>query len=64
MREKSGAGFDIGVDGCVNLSTVPQIVKAGANYLIAGSSVFGSGKIGENIKNLRDCAGYPERRER
>jgi ribulose-phosphate 3-epimerase len=56
MREKSGTRFDIGVDGSVNASTIPKIVQAGANYLIAGSSVFSKGTVGENIRNLRTLA--------
>jgi ribulose-phosphate 3-epimerase len=56
MRTKSGARFDIGVDGSVNEDTIPKIVGAGANYLIAGSSVFSRGPVGENIRNLRVLA--------
>jgi ribulose-phosphate 3-epimerase len=52
LRERSGAEFDIGVDGAVGVKTVPSIVGAGANYLIAGSSVFG-GNIVENVKALK-----------
>lgn len=56
MRAKRGLSFDIGVDGSVNMSTVPKIVQAGANYLVAGSSVFSNGKIEENIKELKALA--------
>jgi ribulose-phosphate 3-epimerase len=52
LREKHEAGFDIGVDGCVNSETVPAIARAGGNYLIAGSSVF-NGDITENVKSLK-----------
>jgi len=31
---------DIEVDGGINLETAPQVVKAGANVLVAGSAVF------------------------
>jgi ribulose-phosphate 3-epimerase len=53
LRESSGARFDIGVDGSVNRETVPQIAAAGANLLIAGSSVF-KGDIARNIRELQD----------
>jgi ribulose-phosphate 3-epimerase len=53
LRERAGAHFDIGVDGCVNSETVPDIVRAGGNYLIAGSSVFG-GDIDANVKTLKE----------
>ena len=52
LRERHGAQFDIGVDGCVNIKTVPDIVRAGGTYLIAGSSVF-SGNIAENVQTLK-----------
>lgn len=51
LREQHGGTFDIGVDGGVTVATVPRIVAAGANYLIAGSGVF-SGDIGENMRAL------------
>lgn len=31
---------DIEVDGGINLKTAPQVVKAGANVLVAGSAIF------------------------
>jgi ribulose-phosphate 3-epimerase len=52
LREEQGAAFDIGVDGSVNRETTPGIVRAGCNYLIAGSSVF-KGDIAKNIEDLR-----------
>lgn len=55
LRAKFGFKFDIGVDGAVNIKSVPEIVKAGANYLIAGSSIF-NGNIIENIKTLKEIA--------
>lgn len=56
LREEHGARFDIGVDGCVGADTIPDIVKAGANYLIAGSSVFNGKDIKKNISALRELA--------
>ncbi|MFW6139327.1 MAG: hypothetical protein ACOC7U_09150, partial [Spirochaetota bacterium] len=56
MRSYYQARFDIGVDGAVGLETVPEIVKAGANYLIAGSSVFNKSDTGKNIQKLRKLA--------
>jgi len=55
MREETRASFDIGVDGAVNNDTAPDIVKAGANYLIAGSSVF-TADIAASMKKLRSSA--------
>jgi ribulose-phosphate 3-epimerase len=53
LREEHDARFDIGVDGSVNADTTPGIVRAGCNYLIAGSSVY-RGDIGKNIRSLRE----------
>ena len=41
----------IGVDGGINLKTIGQVVRAGANELICGEAVF-SGDIVKNIKSL------------
>ena len=57
LRERYGASYDIGVDGCVNEQTVRQIVEAGANYLIAGSGVFNKKRpIADNIRALMEIA--------
>jgi ribulose-phosphate 3-epimerase len=56
MREDSGARFDIGVDGGVNDGTVPCLVRAGVNYLIAGSAVFGDQAIAENVSRIKVLA--------
>jgi ribulose-phosphate 3-epimerase len=45
---------DIEVDGGVDVETAPRCVEAGANVLIAGTSVFGpGGTIAEHIAALR-----------
>ena len=33
---------DLEVDGGINVSTVAEVVSAGANVLVAGSSIFNS----------------------
>ena len=43
----------IEVDGGVDNSNIAEIVKCGANVIVAGSAVFKDGKIEENIKRLR-----------
>jgi ribulose-phosphate 3-epimerase len=44
----------IEVDGGVNPLNIKQIVEAGANVIVAGSSVFKDNKIEDNIKNLKE----------
>lgn len=52
-QEKQMYTLPIEVDGGVNLETVSSVVQAGANVLIAGSSVFNDKPIQENIDALR-----------
>lgn len=44
---------DIQVDGGLNESTAPEAIKAGANVIVAGSSVFGAKDYAGAIKKLR-----------
>jgi ribulose-phosphate 3-epimerase len=44
------------VDGGVDLETVTDIVKAGAELLVAGSAVFGHGDIRANASKLLESA--------
>lgn len=46
----------IQVDGGVNMETVPALVAAGANRLIAGSAIFNSDDAGEAYKALYNMA--------
>ena len=43
----------IEVDGGINAETAPQVVAAGADVLVAGSAVFGSGDYAQAIERLR-----------
>ncbi len=43
----------IEVDGGINSQNAPLVKQAGANVLVAGSSVFGASDMAEAIKNLR-----------
>lgn len=51
----SGRSIDLEIDGGVNPGTARQAIKAGANVLVAGTSVFkdGPGGYAANIKSLR-----------
>lgn len=42
IRELVGPGPIVQVDGGVDLATAPQVAAAGANWLVAGSAVFGA----------------------
>ncbi|MCM8761497.1 MAG: ribulose-phosphate 3-epimerase [Candidatus Omnitrophica bacterium] len=44
---------DIQVDGGINESTAPEVIKAGANVIVAGTSVFGAKNYKEAISKLK-----------
>ncbi len=50
-REELGLDYDIEVDGGIGESTIDEAMDAGANILVAGSSVYG-GDAYENAKKL------------
>ena len=56
MRAASGSKFRIEVDGGIALDTVAEVVKAGAEILVAGNAVFGHGDIKENARKLLEAA--------
>lgn len=44
---------DVEVDGGVNAATAPEVIRRGANILVAGSAVFGSQDYATAIANIR-----------
>ncbi len=48
--------IDIEIDGGINFETAPLAVKAGANILVSGTTIFTGGSLEENILKLRNCA--------
>lgn len=55
MINASGRDIDLEVDGGITPDTAKQVIEAGANVLVAGTSVFKDGpdKYADNIKALR-----------
>jgi ribulose-phosphate 3-epimerase len=56
VRDSLGLTFRIEVDGGIALDTVGDVVRAGAELLVAGNAVFGHGNIRENAKKLLEAA--------
>src|SRR6266403_987624 len=56
VRESLGQSFRIEVDGGVALDTVGDVVRAGAELLVAGNAIFGKGDISENTRKLLQAA--------
>ncbi len=54
MIDDSGLKVTIEIDGGVDSSNVSEIVKAGAEILVAGSAVFGTGDPASAVKSLID----------
>ncbi len=57
-RDRDLHGLHVQVDGGIGPDTAAQAVRAGANVLVAGSSIFrGDGTIGENYEAIRRSLG-------
>jgi ribulose-phosphate 3-epimerase len=56
IREQRGLNYRLEVDGGVALDTVAEIVRAGAEILVAGNAVFGKGDPKTNAEQLLKTA--------
>jgi ribulose-phosphate 3-epimerase len=56
VRRQRGLSYRIEVDGGVALDTVEEVVRAGAEILVAGNAVFGSGDPKKNAEELLKAA--------
>jgi ribulose-phosphate 3-epimerase len=55
-RAERKLNFRIEVDGGVDLSTIADVVRAGAEVLVAGNAVFGHGDARSNAQKLLEAA--------
>ncbi|MDD5198474.1 MAG: ribulose-phosphate 3-epimerase [Terrimicrobiaceae bacterium] len=55
LREERGLDFDIEVDGGITVETARVSIEAGANLLVAGTSVFRAADRAAEIKRLREA---------
>jgi ribulose-phosphate 3-epimerase len=56
MIDSRGFQTRIEVDGGIDAGNINQIVEAGAEIIVAGSAVFGSGNPAESVRELLDSA--------
>ena len=56
LRNQRQLNYRIEVDGGIALDTVPEVVRAGAEILVAGNAVFGEGDPTINARNLLKAA--------
>ena len=55
IKEKNNYKFDIEVDGGINFSNSKEVLNAGANILVSGTTIFkeNKGNIKKNIETLK-----------
>ncbi len=56
LLDREGSSAPIEVDGGVDLTTVQQVVIAGAELLVAGHAVFGGGQPEQATRELKQAA--------
>jgi ribulose-phosphate 3-epimerase len=56
VRAMIGSDRDLEVDGGIDESTAPLVVKAGANVLVAGSAIYGKPSYLDAIERIRIAA--------
>ncbi len=56
LRGERGLQYRIEIDGGISLETVGDVVRAGAEILVAGNAVFGKGDPKTNTENLLKAA--------
>jgi len=54
IKTEQNYGFDIEVDGGITLENAGKVKAAGANVIVAGSSVFGARDVGEAVKRFKN----------
>ena len=56
MIVESGFDIKIEIDGGVGQENISEVVEAGAQYIVAGSAVFGGGKPTEAVRKMIEAA--------
>jgi ribulose-phosphate 3-epimerase len=56
LLNRAGNPAPIEVDGGIDLTTVAEVVKAGAEWLVAGNAIFGGGQAEMAARRLKDAA--------
>ena len=54
LRAQSGLSFAIEIDGGITISNLRDALIAGADWFVAGSSIFGSDNPPETIRRMKD----------
>jgi ribulose-phosphate 3-epimerase len=53
--DKSGRDIELEIDGGINFDNIQEVIDAGANVIVAGTTAFqdGPSEYANNIKRLR-----------
>jgi ribulose-phosphate 3-epimerase len=57
LKNRNKYNLEIEVDGGIDINTVPDVVRAGAEVLVAGNAIFGNEDPGEACLQLKSIAG-------
>lgn len=52
LREENGYKYKIEIDGGINLETIEEVSKSGVDIVVAGTAIFNSKPIKENVLEL------------
>jgi ribulose-phosphate 3-epimerase len=55
-RRELGLGFHIEIDGGVNAENLPEIVRAGCDWVVTGTSIFGQPDPAAAVARMREIA--------
>ena len=55
-RREKGLDFSIEIDGGVTLDNIGEMVKAGVDWVVAGSAIFGGGNPAAAFAEMRQHA--------
>ncbi|MBN1481055.1 ribulose-phosphate 3-epimerase [candidate division KSB1 bacterium] len=56
FKRQHALDYEIQVDGGINETTAPSVVKAGATVLVAGSSIFDAAHIADAFQRIKNSA--------
>lgn len=59
MIKERGLDVHIEVDGGIDMTTAPIVTEAGAEWLVAGSAIFGAPSIGGAVQQMQELACRP-----
>ena len=57
MRREKKLTFPIEIDGGVNLENLPDVVRAGCDWIVTGSAIFHSPDPEDTVRQMREIAG-------